>query len=69
MSSRPRDSVGIARLELVQGSQDGGQVSLVAGYIDQDKTGFESIADSAGAKPPTSTCTAEAPIPSCQTRY
>jgi hypothetical protein len=41
----PRESVGMARLGLVQGHQDGGQVSLVAGYIDVDKTGFESVAD------------------------
>lgn len=45
MSSRPRDSVEMARLGLVQGHQDCGQVSLVAGYIDVDKTGFESVAD------------------------
>lgn len=45
MSFMPRESVGMARLGLVQGHQDGGQVSLVAGYIDVDKTGFESVAD------------------------
>jgi hypothetical protein len=37
--------VEMARLGLVQSHQDGGQVSLVAGYIDVDKTGFESVAD------------------------
>ena len=45
MSSRPRDSVEMARLGSVQGHQDGGQVSLVTGYLDVDKTGFESVAD------------------------
>jgi hypothetical protein len=37
--------VEITRLGLVQGHQDGGQVSLGASYIDVDKTGFESVAD------------------------
>ena len=45
VSSRPRDSVEMARLGSVQGHQDGGQVSLVTGYLDVDKTGFESVAD------------------------
>jgi hypothetical protein len=45
VSFMPRESVEMARLGLVQVHQDGGHVSLVAGYVDVDNTEFESVAD------------------------